>query len=587
MMDAPLDPTIEETTYKTSSRVGKTECLNNIIGYHIDVDPCPIMMVQPNIDDGQKWSIDQFSTMVRDTPALVGKVVDRKSRDKNATILHKTFLGGYLTIVGANAPSGLARSAIRLLLLDEVDRYPASAGVEGDPVKLAEKRTITFWNRKIIRTSTPTVEGVSRIDKSWEASDQRFYFVPCPICKHDQILIFGPRSKYAHMSKGMLKYDEKNLSWIYYECGNCKKPIKETYKLSMIRSGFWQQTKPQVRGHAGFHINELYSPFSSWDRIVKDWLESNKYRDTLKVFINTTLGESFSERESYQFDVKGLKDRREKYDKIPAHAGIAGDDALRPGPIILTCGVDVQNDRLEAFVYGWGLKEESWFIEHRIIHGSPAKEITWDALDDFLFKTIWEHEDGFKAKYGEVGGLIAVGIDTGGHHTKTVYEYIKRRKGMRVFALKGMGGFGKEFLKMSRSRKVAVPLVIMGADAGKQLIYERLGLDKPGPGYIHFNFRCDDDYFSQLTAETPSVQRPRGYPTIVWNLPSGRRNEALDGTNYALAAYTIIRPDMESLAETLKEKKEKYKPQQGPPQEPERQQQLPMRRRKSWLDRWK
>lgn len=545
MMEAGSDPRVESIAIKTSARVGKTETLNNILGYYIDQDPAPIMMVQPTVDDGQKWSKDQFAPMVRDCPVLAAKVAPDKVRNSSSTILHKSFVGGYLTVVGSNAPTGLRRSTIRILLMDEIDAYPPSAGVEGDPIALARKRTVTFWNRKIIMTSTPTIEGLSRIDIAFSESDQRYFFVPCPNCNHFQILIFGPSSQLANRATGLLKFDEAAASWAFYECENCRQPIEERSKLKIVRAGKWIPTYPERIRTAGFAINELYSPFSSWIQIARDFLEAKQRREMLKVFINTSLGETFRETESYQYSGETLLSRREMYEKVP------------PGVIFLTAGVDVQDDRLEAYVEGWGIGEENWTIDHYTAYGSPARPETWRLLDDFLGKS-YEHENGYIAKPGRLGGLIAVGIDTGGHFTRDVYAYVSRRKGSRVFAIKGLGGFGKPFLKVSKSKKVAVQLVLVGTDAGKQLIMDRLQIDKPGPGYLHFNMKNDESYFDQLTSERKTVKRIKGYPSIVWELIAGRRNEALDAKVYSLAAFTLLGANMEKLAKRFAEKMEAY-----------------------------
>jgi phage terminase large subunit GpA-like protein len=528
MMDASVDPLVDEVTFKTSARVGKTSVIENILGYHIDQDPCPVLIVFPTKEDGQKWSKDNLDPMIRDSERLSARVSPQRSRDTSSTILHKSFIGGNLTIVGANAPSGLARTSIRILLLDEIDRYPTSAGVEGDPVKLAEKRTLTFWNRKIIRCSTPTVEGISRIDKSWSDCDQRYYFVQCPVCHHPQILIFGPNSQLAHIAGGIIKYDDANLSWVYYECENCHKPVDERHKYSMVRSGVWKPTRPDVVHHRGFFINELYSPFSSWTHIVKEFLEAKHRREMLQVWINTTLGETFRESESFEFKPDKLLGRREKYTRIPK------------GVVFLTAGVDVQDTSLQAFVDGWGIGEQSWLVDKFVAQGSPDDPQTWNLLDSFLAKS-YEHENGYIGRPGHLGGLLAVGIDTAGHFTKNVYSYIKKNKGRRYFGLVGRSGWGKLFIRRSKNKKMPVQLVIVAVDVGKQLIYKRLTNETPGPGYMHFNHRADEEYFDQLTSERLVIKRDKaGYPRQQWQLMPDKRNEALDGKVYSLAAYTIL-----------------------------------------------
>ena len=175
MMDAFSDPKIHTVVVMSSAQIGKTELLNNIVGYFVDQDPSPMLMLQPTLEMGNTWSKDRLSPMIRDTRTLTDKISDSKARDSGNTILHKTFQGGHITIAGANSPASLASRPVRVVLADEVDRYPQSAGAEGDPLSLAFKRTTTFWNRKRMVVSTPTVKGVSRIEMAYEESDKRRY----------------------------------------------------------------------------------------------------------------------------------------------------------------------------------------------------------------------------------------------------------------------------------------------------------------------------------------------------------------------------------------------------------------------------
>lgn len=562
-MDAVTDPNIEVITLMTSARVGKTEILNNTIGYFIDQDPCPMLMVQPTLDAAQHWSKDQFAPMLRDTSCLLGKVAESKSRDSSSTILHKTFPGGFIDVTGANSPTGLRRTTIRILLLDEVDGYPASAGIEGDPVKLAKKRTVTFWNRKIIQTSTPTVKGISRIEASWEESDQRRYHVPCVSCGAFQLLHWA-----------QLKFDKKDLNSIYYECEHCKAHLNEIDKRVMIAQGKWIPKFPERTKHVGFHINELYSPWSTWRAMVEEFLESKKRPETLKVWVNTSLGETWEEEESYSIETEKLAARIEDYIELPE------------GVVILTAGVDVQDDRLECLVKGWGANDESWFVEFKAFYGSPGLTDVWNQVDSFLAGT-WKHELGVDL------GVVAVCVDSGGHFTQNVYQFTKRRINRRFFAVKGLGGHGKAFIgtgtRNNRHRALLFPL---GVDTAKELIYARLEIEDPGPGYMHFNHKCDDEYFSQLTAERHITKYSRGFPTKVWVKKQGQRNEALDCEVYALAAYTLLNPDMKSLTQELIKKANAFKEQaargtQVPDQEPIDRPRWPRPiRRSGWMQGW-
>jgi len=533
-MDAVNDPAVETITIMSSARIGKTEILNNIIGYFIDQDPSPMLMVQPTLDAAQHWSKDQFAPMVRDKPCISNKVAESKSRDESNTILHKTFPGGLIYITGANSPIGLRRSTIRILLLDEVDGYPPSAGVEGDPVKLAKKRTVTFWNRKIIETSTPTIKGISRIEASWEESDQRLYHVPCPPCGMFQVLHWGG-----------VKFDKNDLSSVHYECEHCHAPLSEANKYVMVRQGRWIPRHPERGRHAGFHINELYSPWSNWRLMVEEFLEARKRPEALKVWVNTSLGETWEEEESYSIDNEKLASRIEQYEDLPE------------GVILLTAGVDVQDDRLECLVKGWGLEDESWFIDLKVFYGSPGHGEVWNMLDTYL-RGRWKHELGVSL------GLTSVCIDSGGHFTQNVYQFTKARQGRRFFAVKGMGGYGKPFIgKVSRNNRHRALVIPLGVDTAKELVYARLEIEDPGPGYMHFSQNCDEEYFNQLTAERHITKYNRGFPTKVWVKKEGQRNEALDMEVYALAAYTLLNANMKAVGEQLRARAKERKSEEG------------------------
>lgn len=588
MMDAVNELGIQEVTFMTAARMGKTTVIENILGYYIDYDPSAILLIDPTTLKARAWSKLNLGPMIRDTPCLRDKVAEAKTRDSKHEILFKTFPGGHIVIGGANSPSSLSSYSMRIVLFDETDEYPPSAGLEGDPIDLGKQRAANFLNRLYIYTSTPTVRGLSRIELSWKESDQRFCYLPCPKCGEYQILVFGPHSQFSQHAKGFLKFDRANISWVHYDCGNCHAQIGERDKMKMIRHCEWRAHNPIVKHHAGFHINRLYSPWTTWKEIATEFMKAEKRREKLRVVINKVFGETFSEKEAYEFDPASFLGRRESYEKIPK------------GVIFLTAGVDLQDNRLEVTVKGWGRGDESWHIDRRIIRGSPAYKATWDMLDAYLYGER-EHENGFKAKYGQLGGILAVGIDTGGHHTKEAYEYVKRRMKQRFFGIKGMGGFGKTFIKQSTNRKVKSPLFLVGVDAGKQLIYDRLLIErspdgKPTPGYMHFNMQCEKDYFDQLTSERPEIKRVRGNPTKVWTLPEGMANEVLDCEVYNLAAYTLLNPNVEKLAEIFGKKiaahdEQAIRTQQpgGPAEQPTPQPKTAKTRRResNWVTGWR
>ncbi len=523
MMDAVSNPLTSQITLMTSAQVGKTEIINNIIGYYICYDPRPIFVVHPTLEMSASWSKDRLEPMIRDTDVLY-KLFDEKnkSKDKSNTILHKKFPGGHVTVAGANSPSSLASRPISILLLDEVDRFPPSAGNEGDPVKLAIKRTTTFYNRKIIMVSTPTVKGASRIEQSFEESSQNYFHVPCTFCGAFQILKW----------KNII-FKKENIKDVTYQCEHCNQQIKSRDKSKIVLKGEWRSEHPEQIKHQGFHINELYSTWIDWSETVENFLESKKRIETLRVWINTSLGESFEEAETNTVSDVKLASRVEDYNLIPE------------GVALLTAGVDIQDDRICVLVKGWSAQDESYFIDYKIIAGTPAKNETWQELDKLLSKQ-YECENGLRIP------ISSTFIDSGGHFTQNVYQFVKPRHVRRIYAIKGMAGMGRAIIGKPNSRsKYRVLLFPIGVDTCKELIYARLNIDDFGPGYMHFNRKCDNDYFRELTAEKQVTKFNRGVATKVWT-KIRTRNEALDCEVYALAAYTMLNPNIEKISEKIK-----------------------------------
>lgn len=576
IMDTFTDPGIEEITMMASSQVGKTEFILNVVGYTIDQDPCPMLIVEPTILMAEALSKDRIDTMIRDTVCLQGKVADTRRKDKTNTIHHKRFQGGHITLAGSNSPASLASRPVRYVLFDEVDRFEASIGnkesAEGDPIQIGKKRAITFWNRKYVYVSSPTVSGVSRIEFLFNQSDQRHCFVPCPKCGHFQKLIFSPKSQFSNLSSGRIVFDEANLSWVYYECEKCKAQLTEADKYKMIRASRWDVTKPEIQGHAGFHISELYSPWSTWKFMVEDFLKAKKLREKLQVWVNTSTGETWNEEEAYTISEDTLLSRREEYTKVPA------------GVLLLTAGIDTQDDRLELAIKGWGMNNESWLIDYRTVYGTPIDMNVWRYLDDILLAN-YEAEDGLKLR------IECACIDSAGHYTQEVYKYVRGCGGRRVFAIVGRAGPGRPFIgKMTRNNRERARLIPIGVDDAKSTIYRRLALEKSAggapfpPGYMHFPMSVTDGYFSMLTAEKQVIRRFRGFPTKAWVKKSdSARNEALDCEVYAMAAMAILNPNWEALTKRRGEAVEKLNVEV---EEPEVERDLPapkFRRRKNWV----
>jgi phage terminase large subunit GpA-like protein len=536
MMDAVSDPSIETIVLMTCAQVGKTELINNVVGYHIHQDPAPMLVVQPTLEMAQTWSKDRLSPCLRDTPVLAGKVKDPRSRDSGNTTLHKSFAGGHVTACGANSPSSLASRPCRIILCDEVDRYPLSAGTEGDPVSLAKKRSSTFWNRKIILVSTPTEKGASRIEQAYDESDQRKYFVQCPDCDEYQVLKWS-----------QVKWEDQNPYSARYTCECCGTLWDDTARFRAIRYGEWRATSEAKGKIAGFHLNGLYSPWTPLYEAVSDFMSSKRDPMRLKTWVNTFLGETWEEQ----------GDRIDEFDLIERCENWGKD--LPEDVLLLTAGVDVQDNRLEVEIVGWGRGEESWSISYQTIYGDPSTSELWARLDTVLQE---------KFTHPTLGEIIVRGacVDSGGHYTQQVYNYARLRAGRRVFAIKGIGGEGKPVAGRPTKNNIGkINLFPVGVDTAKEIVYARLKMKEEGDGYCHFPIGRDEEYFRMLTAEKKVTKYFKGRPRMEWQ-KIRTRNEALDCRVYATAALAILNANLQTL----------YQQAQNRVQSPEQAQ--PMRR---------
>ena len=520
-MDACSDYNVKEVVVMAGAQLGKSEALLNIIGFHIDHDPCPILMLQPTESMAQSFSKDRIANgLLRATPCLAGKVKDPRARDSNNTTLHKIFPGGSLSLVGANSPAGLASRPIRIILADEVDRFPASAGSEGDPLSLARKRTSTFHNSKIIAVSTPTIRDVSRIEDAYEKSDRREYFIPCKHCEHQQTL------KWPNV-----RWQDSDPDTAGYLCEECGSIWTDADRRWSVRNGQWVANE-EFKGIAGFKISGLYSPWTPLADGVREFLSVKKNPEQLKVWTNTYLGESWVDA-GETIDQYSLSERREPMDEVPEDVAF------------LTAGVDCQDDRLEVTVVGWCRDDESYILDHRILYGDPSTPQMWGLLDATLNKA-YMTEDGRQI------GIRASCVDSGGHFTNSVYQYCKKNWGKRIFAIKGVGGEGKPIAgRPSKNNSVKCPLFPIGVDTAKDLLFARMRIQEQGAGYIHFSDKLNDEYFLQLTAEKIITKFVRGYKKRVFQ-KIRTRNEALDCFVYAMAAYAILNVDVNSISDKIK-----------------------------------
>lgn len=542
VMDALSDPDIERVVFRKSARVGGTEVLNNFVGWSIDQRPRPMLVLLPTVEEAKGWSKEALDPMLRDTDRLRGRIWegDTGRRRKESTIQYKRFSGGYMAIVGANAGAGLRRRSIAYILASEIDGFPLEArggrGKEGDPLTLGIRRSQNVRSRKIYLESTPT-EKPSRICREYEQSDQREYWVPCPHCGHYQTL------KWANF-----EWRDRNARTVVYRCGDydrhpdgtvtriagCGESIEEHHKSGMLAKGEWRPRFAERRTR-GYFIWAGYSPLTTWERLVDEWLKAQGDRTQLKGFVNTILGEEWEETEA-ELDQHVLAARRERWPaRVPASVGL------------LTCGVDVQGDRLETSVWGWAAGEEAYVIRHEILIGNPGQADVWNRLDAFLAQG-WEHEAGVKVP------IRATCIDSG-HHTDEVYAFVRARPGRNIFPIKGSTVHGAQaVMRASKPAGAGVALITLGTDALKDSLFSRLQVSQAGQKFVHFAWDLPDEYFDELTSERARIRYVNRRLVRVYELEAGRSNEALDCAVYALAALYLLGPyrqQLGNLAEAL------------------------------------
>ncbi len=529
---------MQRIVFMKAAQVGATEAGNNWIGFAIHQAPGPMLAVQPTVELAKRNSRQRIDPLIDESPDLRERVKPARSRDAGNTMLSKEFAGGILIMTGANSAVGLRSTPARYIFLDEVDAYPASADEEGDPVTLAEARSLTFAHRrKVFLVSTPTIRGLSRIEREYEASDQRRFFVPCPHCGHAQWLNFDrPR-----WQKGKPETAE-------YHCEGCDAPIGEHHKTAMLEAGEWRATAVAADPTTvGYHLSALYSPIGwlSWERIVRSWEAAQGSDEAIKAFRNTILGETWVETGEAP-DWQRLYDRRERWKSgtVPA------------GGLFLTAGADVQKDRIEVDVWAWGRGLESWLVDHVVIEGGPDRHDAWSELTALLDRS-WPHERGAHLR------IARLAIDTG-YEAPAVYSWSRAQGFGQVSPVKGVEGF-------NRSSPVSGPTFVDATEGGKRLrrgarlwtvavstfkaeTYRFLRLERPTeedmaegaafpPGSVHLPHWVENEWLKQFVAEQlVTVRTKRGFARLEWQ-KLRERNEALDCRVYARAAAWIAGAD--------------------------------------------
>lgn len=570
-MLAATESGVHIITVMCCTQLMKTALLENLFGYFAHLDPCPMLLLQPKEDAAEQFSKERITPLVRVTPVLRSLVGGNKQKNSKETLLYKSFTGGFLALAGAGSPDNLARRPIRVLLADEVDKYPITR--EGDPITLAEERTATFGlNWLSVRACSPTVEDESRIAASYEDSDQRRASLACPHCGHRQ---FPDFFKHVHWSS---EGDKHNTKSAMLHCESCGTGWSEGDRLRALATIEWHQTRPfECCGtlhtplnmyeqawhtddatavssvwkwsaserhavhralcpecgapgvdniHAGFQASKLFSPWQK-DKpsdIAEKYLKAKGDPDKELAWWNTQMGLPHRPNYGKRLPVDVLLARREVFDcEVP------------DGVAVLTAGIDTQNDRLEIEVVGWGRDEESWSIAFDVIEGDLETAEPWLRLDAYL-KQIWRRAD------GRGFTIMAACHDSGGNHTQKVYEFSQERLARRIWAIKGESATGGKRSPIwpnkrptSKGRARFRP-IILGVNSAKDSIRSRLHIEQPGPGYMHFSTDRDMGYFAQLTAERLVMKEAAGQRYSVWELPPGKANEALDCRVYAYAA---------------------------------------------------
>jgi phage terminase large subunit GpA-like protein len=538
IMDAlsPAHPA-RRVVFMKGAQVGGTECGNNWIGFVIHHAPGPMLAVQPTTELAKRFSDQRIDPLIEETPALRRRVAPARSRDSGNRQLSKDFPGGQLVMTGANSAVGLRSMSARFLFLDEVDAYPGDVEGEGDPVALAEARSRTFGiRRKALLVSTPTTAGRSRIEREYDASDQRRFFVPCPHCSELQWLRFE-----------RLLWDKSKPETVRYVCEVCDEPFTEHHKTAMLDRGEWRATAEAADPYSiGFHISALYSPIGwlSWEQIARDWESAQGKPDELKTFKNTVLGETWKERGEAP-EWQRLYDRREEWKPgtVPA------------GGLVLTAGIDVQRSpgRLEAYVWAWGRARESWLVDHIVVPGSPFLDATWDAMAEALAKT-------YINENGETLPISLAAVDSGdGTTTAEVYRFVRRLGPRRAIAIKGRDGQNQAILagakidvRRTGKRIGSMKPWLVGSSYLKGEFYGHLNLERPTiesgeafpSGFVHLpEHVAGEEVCKQLVAEEiRRVRQKTGAYQLVWSL-TRERNEALDCRVYARAAAALLGVD--------------------------------------------
>lgn len=526
-----------KVVFKKPVQIGGTQTALNWAGYIMGRAPAAMLFYEPSLDSAKRLSKEKLDPMIAATPMLRGKVKTARSRDSGNTTFKKEYLGGFLNLLGTNSSVAARSTSAPYVVLDEVDEYEFDVSDQGHPVDLIEKRTASFPRYKIYELSTPGVDGLSRIDSDFQQGSRGRYYVPCPFCGHMQHL------QWEHL---IFTFDgEKRPQDAAYQCAGCRMLIPDRYKTWMmdLSRARWIHEDPTNETQS-FELNLLYQPYGwayPWSRLAKDSIaahEAMKAGDPrkLKTFTNTILGKTWKEKVE-KVNQDDLFQRREVYAA-----------ACPRGVLALTASIDVQDDRLEAEVCGWGIGEESWSIEYRVFSGSPSLPQVWMDVTEWLQESR-EHADGVSLR------VEAVGIDTGGHHTKEAYRFVEKYRGI-AYALKGSSQPGAPPIPMRRPRqhrRFRLELYQIGTIALKDTLFPRMKITVPGPGYMHHPHRPEYDelYFKGLASEVKKTKYRHHVQVGYFYEKEYARNEPLDLKGYNLATLLLWLGDRRTTLEKL------------------------------------
>ena len=549
-MDAFTDPKVRHIVMVAASQVGKSEFLNNCIGYIIDEDPGSILFIHPTTIDAQEYSKLRIAPMLRDSPALRQKIAAPKSRDSHNTILQKAYPGGILTMCGSTEAHALASKPIRYVFGDERDRWATSAGNEGDPWDLAMARQTTFYNAKAVEVSTTTIKNASAIEAAYYTGTMERWNSKCPHCgEYHEIRWSDIRFEYDEIIVSHKKtYKVKK---VYYTCPGCGCISTEA---EMKRSpAKWIAENPEAYGQGtrSFWLNAFVSQWASWESIVLKYLNALGSTKKMQVVFNTCFGEPWEDRGDIE-DEDSLLARREDYGKDKNGEPVE----LPPGVLVLTAGVDTQDDRMEYEIVGHGFFGETWGIEKGIVMGRPDDDATWNKLDEVVFDRVMRFENG-------VGLRVSMSfVDEGGHFTQSVRAQCNARISKKVFCIKGMPGQDKPYISPPKKQKIFVNQIAvgtcwqyqLGVDSGKEIIMDNLRVQTPGQKYCHFPKRDDygSAYFAGLLSETKVYDPNKKQPWSWKKIPGHERNEPLDCRNYALAAFKALPKNLDEIDRQIK-----------------------------------